>query len=227
MRIALKRIFMSTPHFFATIIASPMAQSCTAQSMLVRILMTVSCPKSPHLTIRGADNEIRGFTRLKVSSSEPTNATILPAFKICMPPVTGAATALAPRFSTSALTLMVFSKSVVECSIHTAPGCKPARRPSGDTCSPLRPIAAETFSGLGNPVKITSQRSANSRGDAAQDAPCFKNGMATPCPLMSYSTGERPARSRLPVTARPNCPMPTMPTLPGAGQAIEGLAKDL
>ena len=39
--------FRSTPHFLAIIITSPMAQSWTAQSILVRIFTTVSCPKSP------------------------------------------------------------------------------------------------------------------------------------------------------------------------------------
>ena len=166
-----------------------MAQSWTAHSILVRIFTTVSCPKSPQRTMRGADKAIKGSTlaprhrtmwpcdlerfpgkshkfqdvprcskygfaclipvrklgdnrcggkpflirdllicfhsqhvlskqiawhthilhetsavmpyhagaiqgtRLKVSSSAPTSETIFPTFRICIPPVSGAATA--------------------------------------------------------------------------------------------------------------------------------------
>mmetsp|Transcript_123894 Transcript_123894/g.246593 ORF Transcript_123894/g.246593 Transcript_123894/m.246593 type:complete len:260 (-) Transcript_123894:32-811(-) len=217
---ALKSRVISTPHFLAIIMASPMAQSCTAQSMFVRIFTTVSCPNSPHRTILGAESEISGFTRWKVSSSVPTSATIFPTFNICMPPVTGAATALAPRSSTRPLICIVFSKSVVECSIQTAPGCSPARIPSGPT-SPFAsmPIADETCSGLGSPVITTSHCSASSRQDSAHVAPCSKRSFATAGPLMSCNTGRSPARIKLPVTACPSCPMPIMPTRPGFGHS--------
>mmetsp|Transcript_95049 Transcript_95049/g.268604 ORF Transcript_95049/g.268604 Transcript_95049/m.268604 type:complete len:203 (+) Transcript_95049:478-1086(+) len=201
---ASNRSFMSTPLFLAIIMASPMAQSCTAQSMLDRILTTVSWPNSPQRTIRGAESEIRGLTRRKVSSSAPTSATIFPTFRICMPPVTGAATAFAPRFSTSSLIFMVFSKSVVECSIQTEPGCRPASTPSEPTVPSLMPMAAETCSGRGRPVITTSHCSARARGEGAQVAPWSRKCRTDASPLTSCSTGRRFARSRLPTTAEPS-----------------------
>mmetsp|Transcript_18681 Transcript_18681/g.46917 ORF Transcript_18681/g.46917 Transcript_18681/m.46917 type:complete len:205 (-) Transcript_18681:99-713(-) len=185
---ASNKSFMSTPLFFAIIMTSPMAQSWTAQSILVKILTTVSWPKSPQRTMRGAESEMSGRTCSKTSSSAPTKATILPAFRICMPPVTGAATALAPRLSTSARIRTVLLKSVVECSIHTAPGCRPARMPSGETSEPScagRPMAAETCSGRGKPVITTSQRSASSRGEAAQRAPSSRKWRTEASPRRS------------------------------------------
>mmetsp|Transcript_85130 Transcript_85130/g.253787 ORF Transcript_85130/g.253787 Transcript_85130/m.253787 type:complete len:266 (+) Transcript_85130:496-1293(+) len=212
--------FMSTPLFLAIIIASPIAQSCTAQSMLERIFTTVSWPNSPQRTMRGAESEMRGLTFWKVSSSEPTSATIFPTFRICMPPVSGAATAFAPRFSTSSLIFMVLLKSVVECSIHTAPGCKPANTPSSAFAPSPMPMAAETCSGRGRPVMTTSQRSASARGEGAQLAPCASSGRTSSLPLASWSTGSSPARSRFPTTAEPSCPTPIIPTRPGRGQAM-------
>mmetsp|Transcript_102148 Transcript_102148/g.289270 ORF Transcript_102148/g.289270 Transcript_102148/m.289270 type:complete len:276 (-) Transcript_102148:7-834(-) len=217
---ASKSSFMSTPDFFAIIMASPIAQSCTAHSMLVRILTTVSWPNWPHLTMRGADRDMRSFTCWKVSSSAPTRDTIFPTFRICMPPVRGAATALAPRFSTSARILRVFSKSVVECSIQIDPGCKPARMPLSPIPSSVMPMAADTCSGRGRPVITTSHCSARARGESAHVAPCSRKGAATDRPLMSWRTGLRPARIRFPVTAWPSWPMPTMPTRPGLGQLM-------
>mmetsp|Transcript_56866 Transcript_56866/g.153290 ORF Transcript_56866/g.153290 Transcript_56866/m.153290 type:complete len:259 (+) Transcript_56866:535-1311(+) len=223
MRMASKSSFISTPLFLAIIMASPMAQSCTAHNMFVRIFTTVSCPNSPQRTMRGADSEMSGLTRSKVASSAPTSATILPTLRICIPPVTGAATADAPRFSTSDLILMVFSKSVVECSIHTAPGCSPARMPLSPTPPSLpMPMAAETCSGRGSPVITTSHLSARARGVEAHSAPCSSIPPATEGPLMSWRTGLKPARIRLPATACPSCPMPTIPTRPGLGHSIVG-----
>jgi len=166
-------------------------------------LMIVAWPNSPHRMMRGADSAIRlAMSPSSTSGFAPTSVTILPARRICMPPVSGASTAKPPMASTCARTAAVFSKSVVECSIHVAPFRRPAKMPLG----PAK--AAETSAGRGRAVMTTSAAAAASCAEEAQTAPPSdpRSGSGTfLSPCRSKSCSGTPLRSKLAPTAAPIC----------------------
>mmetsp|Transcript_131597 Transcript_131597/g.281385 ORF Transcript_131597/g.281385 Transcript_131597/m.281385 type:complete len:243 (-) Transcript_131597:11-739(-) len=205
-RIASKTNFMSNPAFLHTASVSPIATSCTAQRMLEKILMIVACPNSPQRTMRGAESAINSaICPSSTAGSAPTNVTILPARRICMPPVSGASTALAPLPSTCLRTFSVLRKSVVLCSIHVAPWRIPARIPP----SPLN--AAVTCSGRGKAVMTISERSAASLADFTHVAPWRESLRARGTFLSPWRSNNVKGTlflSKFPATAAPNWPTP-------------------